>query len=57
MMKNRTAQIVLQTAYCAIGIIGIIVVYIIFIYLTYNPLSNYLFYDMKEEKYGIDIYK
>jgi len=40
-----------------IGIIGIIVIYIVFAYLTYNPPKNYLFYDMKEEKYGIDIYK
>jgi len=39
-----------------IGIIGIVVVYIVFTYLTYNPPFNYLFYDMKEEKYGIDIY-
>ena len=39
-----------------IGIVGIIVVYIIFTYLTYNPPENYLFYDMKDEKYGIDIY-
>ena len=40
-----------------IGIIGIIVVYIVFAYLTYEPPKNYLFYDIKEEKYGIDIYK
>ena len=40
-----------------IGIIGIILVYIIFTYLTYNPFKNELFYDIKEEKYGIDIYE
>jgi len=39
-----------------IGILGIVGMYIIFTYLTYNPPKNYLFYDMKEEKYGIDIY-
>lgn len=39
-----------------LGIVGIIAMYIIFTYLTYNPPKNYLFYDMKEEKYGIDIY-
>lgn len=39
-----------------IGIIGIVAMYTIFTYLTYNPPKNYLFYDMKEEKYGIDIY-
>ena len=31
-------------------------VYIGFIYLTYNPLFNYIFYDTNEKKYGIDIY-
>jgi len=35
----------------------IISIYIGFIYLTYNPPYNYFFYDKKEEKYGIDIYK
>ena len=35
----------------------IISIYIGFIYLTYNPPFNYIFYDTKEEKYGIDIYK
>lgn len=39
-----------------IGILGIIIIYIIFTYLTYNPPKNYLFYDMKDQKYGIDIY-
>lgn len=39
-----------------IGIAGIITTYVIFTYLTYNPPKNYLFYDMKNEKYGIDIY-
>lgn len=35
----------------------IIIIYIGFIYLTYNPIHNYIFYDTKKEKYGIDIYK
>ena len=35
----------------------IITIYIGFIYLTYNPLYNYIFYDTKEQKYGIDEYK
>ena len=39
-----------------IGIVGLAVTYSIFVYLTYNPPKNYLFYDMKEEKYGVDIY-
>lgn len=40
-----------------IGIVGIIVVYILFTVLTYKPFKNELFYDIKEEKYGIDIYE
>ena len=40
-----------------ISIIFIIIGYIIFGYLTYNPIENYLFFDKKEEKYGINIYK
>ena len=39
-----------------IGIIGIILVYIIFGYLTYRPIENYLFFDMQNSKYGINIY-
>jgi len=39
-----------------IGIIGIILTYIIFGYLTYNPLYNYVFFDIKDNKYGINIY-
>lgn len=39
-----------------IGICGIIIIYITFIYLTYNPIRNYIFYDIKDNKYGIDIY-
>lgn len=39
-----------------IGIIGIIVVYIIFGYLTYKPIENYIFFDKKASKYGINIY-
>lgn len=39
-----------------IGIIGIIVMYIVFGYLTYKPIQNYIFYDTKNEKYGIDMY-
>lgn len=39
-----------------IGTIGIIAVYILFAYLTYKPIKNYIFYDIKNEKYGIDIY-
>lgn len=35
----------------------IIIMYIIFSYFTYQPPKNFLFYDIKEEKYGIDIYE
>lgn len=34
----------------------ILISYLGFIYLTYNPIHNYIFYDTKEEKYGIDEY-
>lgn len=40
-----------------IAIIFIIIGFIIFGYLTYNPIKNNLFYDTKNEKYGISIYK
>lgn len=40
-----------------ISIILIIIGYIIFGYLTYHPIENYIFYDIKDEKYGINIYK
>jgi len=39
-----------------IGVIGIILVYIIFGYLTYKPIENYIFFDTKDSKYGINIY-
>lgn len=39
-----------------ISIILIIVSYIIFAYLTYNPIKNELFFDTKDEKYGINNY-
>ena len=49
MIKSRTAQIVLQTAYCAIGIIGIIASVGFFdyafrpaFYVHFTNLSNYL---------------
>lgn len=35
----------------------ILITYLGFIYLTYNPIHNYIFYDTNEEKYGIDEYK
>lgn len=40
-----------------IAIPVILLSYLSFIYLTYNPIHNYIFYDIKEEKYGIDKYK
>lgn len=40
-----------------IAIIFIIIGFIIFGYLTYNPIKSNLFYDTKNEKYGINIYK
>ncbi|MBO5095303.1 MAG: hypothetical protein J6B98_00300 [Bacilli bacterium] len=39
-----------------IGILGIITMYIIFGYLTYNPIINYIFFDTKDNKYGINTY-
>ena len=40
-----------------IAIPVILLSYLGFIYLTYNPIRNYLFYDIQDEKYGIDEYK
>lgn len=34
----------------------ILLSYLGFIYLTYNPIHNYIFYDINENKYGIDKY-
>jgi len=39
-----------------IGILGIIFIYVIFGYLTYKPIINYLFFDIKNDKYGINTY-
>lgn len=38
------------------GVALIIITYIIFGYLTYNPPTTDLFFDTKNEKYGINIY-
>ncbi len=35
----------------------ILITYLGFIYLTYNPIHNYIFYDTSTEKYGINEYK
>lgn len=35
----------------------IIIIYLGFIYLTYNPPHTYVFYDIINEKYGINEYK
>lgn len=40
-----------------ISLIFIIIGFIIFGYLTYNPIKNDIFYDTKDEKYGINIYQ
>ena len=34
----------------------IILTYIVFSYLTYYPIKNELFFDIKEEKYGLNNY-
>ena len=39
-----------------VSVLFIIIVYIIMGYLTYNPPKTELFYDIKEEKYGINDY-
>lgn len=39
-----------------IAILGIIITFTIFGILTYNPPKTDLFFDTKEEKYGINIY-
>ena len=39
-----------------ISILGIILFYIIMGYLTYNPPMQEIFFDIKEQKYGIDKY-
>ena len=35
----------------------IIIIYLGFIYLTYNPPHKFIFYDILNEKYGINEYK
>lgn len=39
-----------------VSLILIIVSYIAFAYLTYNPIKNEIFFDTKDEKYGINNY-
>ena len=39
------------------AIFFIVLGYILFLYLTYNPPRNYIFFDILNNKYGIDIYK
>lgn len=39
-----------------ISLMLIIISYIVFAYLTYNPIKAELFFDTKEEKYGINNY-
>lgn len=41
----------------ALAIPIILLSYLGFIYLTYNPLHNYIFYDPKEEKFGTEEYQ
>ena len=39
-----------------ISIILIIFIYVLFTYFSYNPIYNYLFFDVTKNKYGINIY-
>ncbi len=39
-----------------ISFIAIIICYIVLAYLTYNPIKTELFFDTKDEKYGINNY-
>lgn len=50
---TRLNSISIQTI---VAILGIIITYTIFGYLTYNPPKMDIFFDTKEEKYGINIY-
>lgn len=43
-------------SYNNFALVIIIIIYIVFGYLTYNPLHNYLFYDEKNDMYGINTY-
>lgn len=38
-----------------VSVIFIFLGYMVFLSLTYNPPKNYIFYDMMDNKYGIDI--
>lgn len=40
-----------------VSIILIILGYVTLLSLTINPPRNYIFYDIVEHKYGVDIYK
>ena len=51
--------ILIQKEYRLLNIISIflvIICYFIFIYLTYNPIHNFIFYDTVDGKYGIREY-
>lgn len=53
-------HILIKENYQKLNIISlglIIIGFVIFGYLTYKPLQNNLFYDTKNEKYGINIYQ
>ena len=52
--------ILIQKEYRFLNIISIfliVICYFIFIYLTYNPPHKFIFYDILNEKYGINEYK
>ncbi len=40
-----------------LSIILLPLIFLVFAYLTYNPIKNYVFFDIQSEKYGIDIYE
>lgn len=39
-----------------ISLLLVILIYIVFTYFSYNPIFDYLFFDIVDNKYGINIY-
>lgn len=50
LLKKETSN------YTNFSLVFIILIYIAFGYLTYHPFRNFMFYDFKNNKYGVNIY-